>query len=159
MRSPLLTGAVALLLAACSSPSEPDDRWLDPAQITYAPQLGVDLAAMTRTGTGLYVRDLEPGLGDTASVGAYVRVSFTCWLPDGTEVLTDSEEIEPLGWGLAIRAFDEGIVGMRIGGVRQLVAPPHLAFGRAGNRDYGVPPLTTVIFRVERLTDIAHSRN
>jgi FKBP-type peptidyl-prolyl cis-trans isomerase len=66
-------------------------------------------------------------------------------------------EIEPLGYGLAIGAFDEGIVGMQVAGIRQLVAPPSLAWGRNGNPDFGVPPLTTLIFRIERLTSIAHS--
>ncbi|HSJ13218.1 MAG TPA: FKBP-type peptidyl-prolyl cis-trans isomerase [Longimicrobiales bacterium] len=157
MQIRLVAAALALGLLACASPSEPDDRWAIPENIDYAAELQVDLGSMTLSSTGLYWKDLEPGAGDTAEVGANVRVRYTAWLPDATEITTQTVEISPLGFGLAIRAFDEGIVGMRVGGVRQLVAPPKLAWGRSGNMDFGVPPLTTLIFVVERLTTIAHT--
>jgi FKBP-type peptidyl-prolyl cis-trans isomerase len=112
---------------------------------------------MEKNATGLYWKDLEVGTGDTAAVGQNVRVHYTAWLPDATEVYAQIVEITPLGYGLAIRAFDEGVVGMRVGGVRQLVAPPSLAWGRSGNAEFGVPPLTTLVFRIERLTNVAHS--
>jgi FKBP-type peptidyl-prolyl cis-trans isomerase len=157
MHKQLLAAAVAVALVACDSPSEVDDRWAVPERITYAPELAVDLSTMTRTASGLYWKDLELGAGEPATEGSNVRVQYTAWLPDGTEIITQTVEIEPLGYGLAIGAFDEGIVGMQVAGVRQLVAPPSLAWGRNGNPDFGVPPLTTLIFRVERLTSIAHS--
>jgi FKBP-type peptidyl-prolyl cis-trans isomerase len=157
MQNRLLAAALVLAVCACDSPSEVDDRWAVPERIEYAPELQVDLGSMNHTSTGLYWKDLVAGEGDTAAVGGNARVQFTAWLPDGTEIVTQSVEIEPLGYGLAIRAFDEGVVGMRVGGTRQLVAPPALAWGRNGNPDFGVPPLTTLIFEVERLTSIAHA--
>jgi peptidylprolyl isomerase len=143
---------------ACGSPTELDDRWADPARIEFASSLNVDLAQMNRTGSGPYWQDLTIGEGDTAKVGDPVRVHLTGWLPDGTEVQTTRGE-EPipfkLGYGQVIRGFDEGIVGMRIGGIRKLVIPPELAFGRLGLAAEGIPPLTTMIYEVERRPPIA----
>lgn len=156
----LLALGSVVLLAACDSPAEPDDVWARPEQVTFAPSLKVELASMNRTSSGLYWKDLAPGEGDTAKVGEKdVRVSYSTWLPDGTLVYAtppDSGAVVPLlGYGFMIKGFDEGIVGMRIGGVRQLVVRPELAFGRMGSPDDGIPPLTTLVFEVKRLTTIA----
>jgi len=144
-----------LLAAACSDPAAPDDRWADPAQITYAPALGVDLAAMTRTITGLYLQDLTVGTGATAGVGDVVTVHYTGWLPDGTMFESTRDEPGepplqpfPLAEGLVIKGWDEGLLGMKVGGKRKLVIPPELAYGRGG-RGRAVPPLATLIFDVE----------
>lgn len=147
-----------LLVAACKGPTEPDDRWADPARVQFAPELNVDLAQMNRTNSGLYWQDLKLGEGDTARVGDQVRVHLTGWLPDGTEVQTTrgGEPIEfKLGYGLVIRGFDEGIVGMRVGGIRKLVVKPDLAFGRTGRAADGIPPLATLVYDVERRPPLA----
>jgi FKBP-type peptidyl-prolyl cis-trans isomerase FkpA len=156
--------AVALLLpSACLSPTEPDTRWAVPEEIQFAPSLNVDLAAMTRTTSGLYLQDLEVGTGATAVVGSTIRVHYTGWFPDGTmfeTTLTDKArcleyrlsentclEISLLGMGTLIRGWDEGLVGMQVGGKRKLVIRPELAYGRNGKGV--IPPLATLIFDVE----------
>ena len=117
MRNALMLAAV-LLLAGCDSPAEVDSRWADPERITFAASLGVDLATMSRTPSGLYWKQLKAGEGDTARVGDNVRVHYTAWLPDGTLVQTtrgqDPMEF-PLGYGLVIHGFDEGVIGMKVG--------------------------------------------
>ena len=147
--------ATALLIAtACSDPAELDDRWEDPERIEFAASLDVDLATMTLTPSGLFWKELQPGEGDTAQVGAQIRLRSVVWLPDGSRV---GEEIGqfPLGMGLAIRGIDEGAVGMRVGGIRQLVVRPSLAWGRAGLPTGGIPPLSTLVIELERLTSLA----
>lgn len=149
MRSlPIL--ATALLIVACSSPADLDDRWEDPEDIEYASSLQVDLASMALTPSGLFWKDLEVGQGDTAQVGTTIRLRSQVWLPDGSSV---GEEVGqfPLGMGLAIRGIDEGAVGMRVGGSRQLVVRPSLAWGRAGLPEGGIPPLSTLVIQLERL--------
>ena len=153
--------ALLWLCAACDGTTDVDDRWATPERIQFSPSLAVDLSTMNRTASGLYWKDLQVGEGDSAKVGdqADVRVHFTAWLPDGTLVMTTRGQAPlafPLGQGLVVRAFDEGVVGMQVGGIRQLVAKPELAFGRNGRPAEGVPPLTTLVFEIERLTSIAH---
>lgn len=151
MRTTIAILAV-LLLAACNGPTEPDDTWADPATIQFHASLGVDLAEMTLTESGLYWRDLTEGTEPMAGIADTITVHYTGWLPDGTQFDT-SRDKNPLqfqlGVGLMIKGWDEGLVGMRLGGRRQLVIPPHLAYGRRGKGP--VPPLMTIVFEVELL--------
>jgi FKBP-type peptidyl-prolyl cis-trans isomerase FkpA len=112
-----------------------------------APELGVDLNAMTRTESGLYIQDLEQGEGEAAQLGRQVEVHYTGWLADGTRFDTSADRGPfefVLGTGAVIPGWEEGLVGMRTGGRRRLVIPPALAYGRDG---YGViPPYATLVF-------------
>lgn len=105
------------------------------------------------TDSGLRLRDLECGRGQPARRGDVVTVSYSGRVPGGAR--WDSSRLArpftfPLGRGLVIEGWDEGIVGMRRGGERRLVIPPELAFGSAGYLDL-VPPGATVVFRVRLL--------
>ena len=153
MRTAFILCAAALL-AACDSPAELDDRWADPATITFAPSLNVDLSQMTRTATGLYWQDIVVGTGATAVIREpfiTVGVHYTGWLPDGTVFDTSHDDNMPLpfllGAGLVIRGWDEGIAGMKVGGKRRLVIPPQLAYGSRGKGP--IPPLATLVFDVQ----------
>jgi FKBP-type peptidyl-prolyl cis-trans isomerase len=121
---------------------------------TYAPELDVDLASFQRTPTGLYIRDLEPGTGAEAASGQTVSVHYTGWLPDGTEFDSSLDRNEPLsfplGAGQVIPGWEEGVVGMKVGGRRKLVIPPSLAYG-AGGMGGIIPPNATLVFEVELL--------
>jgi FKBP-type peptidyl-prolyl cis-trans isomerase FkpA len=155
-----------VLLGACITPTEIDDRWEDPDRIEFAASLDVDLTQLCteqpgqldcwhRTASGLYWKDLVVGTGAVASAGDSVRIHYTGWLPDGNMVHTTHDEdntpeiIPILGKGLALKGLDEGLVGMRVKGKRKLVIRPSLAYGRAGNSGLRVPPLATLVFEVE----------
>jgi FKBP-type peptidyl-prolyl cis-trans isomerase len=124
----------------------------DPPKIEeteFAESLGVDLALMTKTATGLYYRDLVVSEGPTATVGVTVRVRYTGWLSSGTQF--DSNQGNgiafQLGSNQVVKGFDEGIRGMRVGGQRQLIIPPSLGYGSGGS---GVIPGNAIlVFRVE----------
>lgn len=128
---------------------------VDPTELTYAPELAVDLASMTRTESGLYWQDLYEGQGSTARPNRTVTVEFTIWLHDGQRVSGSSDSGNPptfaLGSDDIIPAWNEGIEGMREGGRRKLVVPPHLGFGTTGSA--GIPPNATVVMTLE-LVDV-----
>jgi peptidylprolyl isomerase len=148
-----------LAFCACSSATDIDEKWANPDTIEYATSLNIDLSKMHKSATGLYWQDIQIGEADSAKVGDNVRVHYTAWLPDGTEFDTtrDTEPVEfLLGLGFVMKGFDEGVIGMRVGGIRRLVIRPDLAFGSRGRPSAGVPPETTIIVDVERLTTPAH---
>lgn len=118
-----------------------------------APELGIDLDEMTETSSGLLLRDVVVGEGPEATPGAEVRVHYTGWLTNGREFDSSRSRNQPfsfpLGAGRVIPGWDEGVVGMRVGGQRQLVIPPELGYGRRGAGP--IPPGATLVFDVELL--------
>ncbi|MYJ67605.1 MAG: hypothetical protein F4087_03710, partial [Gemmatimonadetes bacterium] len=142
----------ALILAGCGrdGPTTPEPPNIE--ELEYAPSLGVDISRMTRLASGLYIRDLVEGEGTRAEPQTGIRFNFQGWLHDGTPVDMggypqhqfspgafvspfDNEVYYLLGSGQTIAAWDLGLDGMRVGGRRQLVVPPRLAFGGAGSPD------------------------
>lgn len=104
------------------------------------------------TASGLILQDLAVGAGEEAAVGRTVSVHYAGRFPNGTE-FDSSRGREPLsftlGSGEVIPGWDEGIAGMREGGRRLLVVPPHLGYGEKGLGP--IPPQATLVFDVELL--------
>lgn len=104
------------------------------------------------TDSGLVIQDLECGSGEEAQSGETVTVHYVGTLEDGTQFDSSRDRDEPfpfaLGSGSVIRGWDEGVVGMKPGGVRKLTIPPDLAYGPAG-RPPVIPPNATLIFEIE----------
>jgi len=104
--------------------------------------------------------DLQVGTGTAAANGRQVTVHYSGWLYDAARPeqkgapFDSSIGREPftfaLGTGGVIRGWDEGVQGMRVGGKRRLVIPPHLAYGAAGSGGV-IPPNATLVFDVELL--------
>ena len=135
----------AVAVAGCGGDSVTDPRDLD-----YADALEIDIASMTRTNTGLYYQDVTVGTGATAAQGNEVDVLYSGWLPNGTLFDTTDDNGVPitftLGTGEVIRGWDEGLAGMRVGGVRKLVIPPSLGYGNVPNPP--IPANSVLVFRV-----------
>lgn len=152
---PLL--ACAALMGACGSSSTDLDHpdWSDPAKIDFYSGLGIDLSdpAWVKTTDGVYYRDTAIGTGAPADTGFTVLVTYTGWLPDGTQFdsnvgsATGPFQVE-IGGTDAIPGFEEGLVGIKEGGVRKLVIPPQLAYGPGGSVDGRIPPDATIVFEV-----------
>ena len=142
---------IVLLLAAAAC--RRGDVEEPPVPPDFAAQLAVDLDAMERSDTWLYTRTLQPGAGPGAQDGERIRVTYTGWLPDGTQFDSNVGQ-EPLlvtlGKDFLIDGFMEGIQEIRPGEERLLVVPPALAYGPAG--DPGVIPRNSwLVFRVRRV--------
>ncbi|HEY0136917.1 MAG TPA: FKBP-type peptidyl-prolyl cis-trans isomerase [Nannocystis sp.] len=102
----------------------------------------------------LQIDDLVPGTGPAVRSGQRVSVHYTGWLADGTKFDSSYDRNRPfafkLGASEVILGWEDGIVGMQVGGKRRLTVPPNLAYGRRGMRGV-IPPNATLVFEVELL--------
>ncbi len=104
------------------------------------------------TDTGLQIEEVKLGDGNEAEAGNTVEVHYTGWLTDGTKFDSSVDRDEPfrfiLGMAMVIRGWDEGVAGMKVGGVRKLTIPPILGYGARGAGNV-IPPHATLVFEVE----------
>jgi hypothetical protein len=141
--------AVALLplaFAACLSDSATNNFPLVPIEsTTFAPSLGVDLASSTKTASGLYYRDITVGTGKTVTAGDSLNVKYVGSLADGT--VFDNGTFGFTIPGSVIAGWNEGLLGVKVGGVRQLIIPSSLAYGASGNGP--IPPNAVLVYTVQ----------
>lgn len=108
----------------------------------------------TKTADGLEYWDIKVGTGKTAEKGSTATVNYTGWLTDGkmfdTSVGKTPFKVENLGNAPVIKGWNEGLMGMKVGGKRQLRIPGDLAYGSRGFPGV-IPPNATLIFDVELL--------
>lgn len=104
--------------------------------------------------SGLVIDDLTVGTGAVARAGQTATVHYTGWLTDGTKFDSSLDRNDPfafaLGAGQVIAGWDEGVQGMRVGGVRKLTVPSDLGYGPWGAGNV-IPPDATLIFEVRLL--------
>jgi len=113
---------------------------------TFSSALDVHLDRMSRRPSGLYLQDYEVGTGAVATRGRTVVIRYAGALPNGKRF--DAGEITvTLGSNKTIRAWEEGLLGMRVGGKRRLIVPPGLGYGSNGAGE--IPPNSVLVFDVE----------
>ena len=104
--------------------------------------------------SGLQIVDLEVGTGAAAEPGRTISVHYTGWLADGTQFDSSLDSGQPfsfpLGAGRVIQGWEEGLVGMKVGGKRRLIIPPELAYGELGFSNL-IPPNAELTFEIELL--------
>jgi FKBP-type peptidyl-prolyl cis-trans isomerase FkpA len=104
--------------------------------------------------------ELRAGTGTEATNGNRLFVNYAGWLYSETAAENKGALFDTnvnrsgaftftLGTGQVIRGWDQGLVGLKVGGVRRLVIPPSLAYGASGNGP--VPPNAALVFEVELL--------
>ena len=103
---------------------------------------------------GLIIEDIKIGEGQEVEKFNIVTVNYTGLLEDGTKF---DSSLNPgrtpfrftVGAGQVIKGWDEGLIGMKVGGKRKLTIPPELGYG---SRDNGpIPANSTLIFEIDLL--------
>lgn len=102
----------------------------------------------------LQIDDIKVGSGDEAKAGQKVSVHYVGTLTDGSKFDSSRDRGQgfdfKLGAGQVIKGWDQGVAGMKVGGVRKLTIPPELGYG-AGGYPPVIPPNSTLVFEVELL--------
>lgn len=102
----------------------------------------------------LIIEDLKVGDGAEAQSGKTVTVHYVGTLTNGNKFDSSRDRGEgfvfPLGKGRVIKGWDQGVAGMKVGGMRKLTIPPDLAYGDRGFPPV-IPPGSTLVFEVELL--------
>lgn len=126
---PLLVAVLGLSACKGSSPTAPDQ-----SSVQYAQS------------------DLTVGTGAEATAGKTASVQYIGWLysETGTDhkgAQFDSGQFAYLvGSSQVIKGFDNGVTGMKVGGIRRITVPPSLAYGSTGNPP--VPPNAALVFEI-----------
>jgi len=153
----VLLASLVTLLACSGSPA--------PTKVQAIPSnpadISIDGVASVEIVPGLNRRILLEGDGPVAEVGDMVSVHYTGWLYDQEAGMFRGEKFDSsvdrgvpfefrLGEGRVIKGWDQGVVGMNVGEVRELTIAPEMAYG---NRQMGpvIGPGSTLVFVVELL--------
>ena len=151
-----VVGGIALLstknssetqLLALPSPTSTIENAPEPAATASAkPIMEVDK---------LIIQDERVGTGETAVAGKKVTVNYVGTLADGTKFDSSYDRGIPfsfnLGAGEVIQGWDQGVVGMKVGGKRKLTIPSSLGYGPQGVPG-AIPGGATLVFEVELLS-------
>jgi len=131
-----LTYALAGFLLTASCASEPKGTpGSDPATENYAGTLGVNIPSMIKVSRDLYFSDVTVGSGAIIADSTVVSITYTGWLPIGTQVQTNVGKAPlqiTVGRRQNIAGWDIGLVGMRVGGTRLLAIGSALGYGPEG---------------------------
>jgi FKBP-type peptidyl-prolyl cis-trans isomerase len=137
--SVLALGVICVCLSGCADDDESEAKELN----VYTPKGQVVMRYL----------DLVEGKGATIKRGDEIEVHYTGWLTNGTKFDSSVDRGKPfaltIAAGQVIKGWDEGIVGMKVGGKRKLFIPPALGYE---NRAQGkIPANSKLIFEVEVL--------
>jgi FKBP-type peptidyl-prolyl cis-trans isomerase len=150
-----LTGVVvaAVIIAATLSLG----LWLKGGSNKQAASLPADQNAAITEQEGdekMQMTDLKVGEGAEAVTGNSVSVHYTGTLENGTKFDSSVDRGQPfefkLGASQVIQGWDQGVVGMKVGGKRKLVIPPELAYGSQSPSPL-IPANSTLVFEIELL--------
>jgi FKBP-type peptidyl-prolyl cis-trans isomerase len=103
--------------------------------------------------------EIKPGTGEAITAGKIAVVQYTGWLYEASAKDNKGKQFDssrtsgrpfrfPLGTGQVIKGWDQGVVGMKVGGSRRLIIPPDLAYGDSGAGGV-IPPGATLVFDID----------
>lgn len=154
-----ILGIGAAILVSMRTPPAPPE--VVAADATDAPtsQPAMTLAPGEKhtTASGLTIIEVKEGTGAAAKAGDDVAVHYIGRLySTGAKFDSSYDRGQPITFkvsgGQLIKGFDEGVVGLKVGGKRELVIPPELGYGAQGAGD-AIPPNATLVFDIELVSD------
>ena len=149
----------ALAIVGCGKKPDSEDVPAPVAEAQPAPAAAAPATPATGTETMTLTKtDLVVGTGAEIKSGQNALVHYTGWLYDAAAPDNKGKQFDssvggepfdfPLGGGAVIAGWDQGVVGMKVGGKRRLVIPPDMAYGNRGAGGV-IPPGATLVFDVE----------
>jgi len=108
------------------------------------------------TSVGVFTEtDLVLGIGPTANVGSRVTITESGWLYDTGKPFGKGTQFDPgssftftVGGGQYLKGFEQGVVGMKVGGQRRVIIPPELGYGASPPPSSGIPVNATLVFDI-----------
>ena len=151
----LALACVALAVAGCGSDKETAATPPPAPASTPAPTKPEITVPKGKAPKKLVVKDLKQGTGPVAENGKNVQVQYVgISFKNGRQFDASWDRGEPfdfqLGAGQVIPGWDQGVAGMKVGGRRQLVIPPDLAYGKQGSPP-AIGPNETLVFVIDLL--------
>lgn len=141
--------ALLPVLAACSLDSGVDIA--DPVSLEeqqWGSSLQIDLTAMTKLASGVYIQDKTVGTGDAVSGSPTIRFFYTVFLASGAQVESNvGGTAAEYALASLIPGWNSGLQGMKVGGKRRLLVPSSLAYGSEGAG--AIPPNANLVFDVD----------
>lgn len=149
----IIIGVLVYSFSHLGTPTTTSNSSLDQlTNASSAPALTPYPATLSAQVSKLLVQDVKVGTGSAVKSGDTITVNYTGTLMNGT-VFDSSNGHGPfttkIGVGQVIQGWDQGLIGMKVGGVRKLTIPASLAYG---NQSAGsIPPNSPLIFQIELL--------
>lgn len=153
MNSRLLISTLLLTSFAAANPADAQKKFITKEESRSRPTTSPLGEGTITTPSGLKYKDVKVGEGAAPKWGEVVRVECTGYvMPDEKQFLGTKTMKVPmkvvLGVGQYIKAWDEAILSMKVGGKRLLLVPPALGFGKKGSGSV-VPPDATLKYEIE----------
>jgi peptidylprolyl isomerase len=146
-------GLLAMIaMAGCSDALGPE-----PEDVEFDSSLGIDLGAMTKLPSGVYVQTVTAGTGTaTVAAASAVTIAYKGWLANGEQFdASDSCCVAQDGHRLRaneyVPGFTDGLIGMKVGEVRKIVIPSRLGYGEQG-AGADIPGGAVLVFEVRLIS-------
>lgn len=144
-----LCSALIVMLADSVAAQQLQLKSLSPvASYRLSPALGIPEDSLHAAGRGVWFHDIQVGEGRAVAPGDEIGVHFVGFLASGARfTATDKKPFRfQLGADRVIAGWEDGVVGMRLGGRRQLIVPADLGYGKQGSGP--VPPDAVLVFDI-----------
>jgi len=109
------------------------------------------------TSVGVFTTtDIVVGTGAAAATGNRVTTLYARWLYDTGKPNGKGAQFDPgpgplnfvIGSGTLVKGFEQGVIGMKVGGQRRVIIPPELAYGSSTPNPATIPPNATLVFEI-----------